>query len=228
MKRVEVTDQWLYKYMPVVDEAIIQELEDNIEEYEFSDRFERKMKKLIWQEAHAWIGNFVKYAKKVAIIFGCIISSMLVVTMSVEAYRIKFFETLETIYRKAIVYTYTDEDEEAEFRILEPTYIPEGYHEYQEEIILGHSINYIYENEDKEWITWRQLMAHEGLTVGVDLEYDKEEKVEINGAIASVRTYDYGRCYIYYEYENYVILLSADNLSTEEAVKILESIQYKK
>ncbi len=228
MKRVEVTDQWLYKYMPVVDEAIIQELENNIEECEFSDRFERKMRKLMWQEAHSWIGTFVKYAKRVAIIFGCIISSMLVVTMSVEAYRIKFFETLETIYRKAIVYTYTDEDEEAEFRILEPTYIPEGYHEYQEEIILGHSINYIYENEDKEWITWRQLMAHEGLTVGVDLEYDKEEKVEINGAIASVRTYDYGRCYIYYEYENYVILLSADNLSTEEAVKILESIQYKK
>ncbi|MBQ7944957.1 MAG: DUF4367 domain-containing protein, partial [Lachnospiraceae bacterium] len=64
--------------------------------------------------------------------------------------------------------------------------------------------------------------------VGVDLEYDKEEKIEINGTIASVRTYDYGRCYIYYEYENYVILLSADNLSAEEAVKILESIQYKK
>lgn len=228
MKRVEVTDQWLYKYMPVVDVAIIQELEDNIEEYEFSDRFERKMKKLIWHEAHSWIGAFVKYAKKVAIIFGCIISSMLVVTMSVEAYRIKFFKTLETIYRKAIVYTYTEEDEEAEFRILEPTYIPEGYHEYQEEIILGHSINYIYENEDKEWITWRQLMAHEGLTVGVDLEYDKEEKVEINGAIASVRTYEEGRCYIYCEYEHYVIWLWADNLSAAEALKILESMDYKK
>lgn len=228
MKRVEVTDQWLYKYMPVVDEAIIQELEDNIEEYEFSDRFERKMKKLMWQEAHAWISTFTKYAKRVAVLLGCIFSSMLVVTMSVEAYRIKFFETLETIYRKAIVYTYTEEDEEAEFRIIEPTYIPEGYHKYQEVIFSGQEIHYIYENEKNEWITWEQMLADEGLTLIVDLEYDEEEKVEVNGAIASVRTYDYGRCYIYYEYENYVILLSVDNLSAVEALKILESMEYKK
>ena len=228
MKRVEVTDQWLYKYMPVVYEAIIQELEDNIEEYEFSDRFERKMKKLMWQEAHSWIGSFVKYAKRVAILFGCIIGSMFVITMSVEAYRVKFFETLETLLSDMIEYRYYDEEEEVEFKILEPTYIPEGYHIYQEEIISEYSINYIYENTDKEWITWRQLQANSGLTVGVDLEYDKEEKIEINGTIASVRTYDYGRCYIYYEYENYVILLSADNLSKEEALKILESMEYKK
>ncbi|MBQ7942603.1 MAG: hypothetical protein IJ326_00910 [Lachnospiraceae bacterium] len=123
MKRVEVTDQWLYKYMPVVDEAIIQELEDNIEEYEFSDRFERKMKKLMWQEAHSWIGSFVKYAKRVAILFGCIIGSMFVITMSVEAYRVKFFETLETLLSDMIEYIYYDEEEEVEFKILEPTYI---------------------------------------------------------------------------------------------------------
>ena len=228
MKRVEVTDQWLYKYMPVVDEAIIRELEDNIEEYEFSDRFERKMKKLMWQEAHSWIGTFVKYAKKVAIIFGCIIGSMLVVTMSVEAYRVKFFDTLETIYRKAIVYTYTGEEETVEFRILEPTYIPEGYYEYEKNVYFDMSTHYIYENSEKEYIIWEQMRADDGLTLGVDLEYDKEEKVEINGAIASVRSYDDGRCYIYYEYEHYIIWMWADNLSIEEALKIIKSTEYKK
>ncbi len=228
MKQVEVTDQLLYRYMPVVDEAMIRELEENVDkEFEFSDCFERKMKKLMWQEAHAWLGTFVKYAKKVAVLFGCILSAALVVTMSVEAYRIKFFETLETLLDDMIEYRYYGEEEEVKFRIIEPTYIPEGYELYQEEIIPDSWIDYIYQNEDEEWITWSQMQADDGLTVLVDLEYDKEEKVEINGAIASVRTYDYGRCYIYYEYENYVILLSADNLSKEEALKILKSMEYK-
>ena len=28
MQQIEVTDEWLYQYMPIVDEAIIRELED--------------------------------------------------------------------------------------------------------------------------------------------------------------------------------------------------------
>ena len=32
MKRIQVTDEWLYQYMPVVDEAIIRELESQVDE----------------------------------------------------------------------------------------------------------------------------------------------------------------------------------------------------
>ena len=40
MKRIEVTDEWLYKYMPIVDEAIIRELEDGTDYgYQFSAKF---------------------------------------------------------------------------------------------------------------------------------------------------------------------------------------------
>lgn len=227
MKRVAVTDQMLYRYMPAVDDAIIRELEKDMEEYEYSERFQHKMRSLIWQEAHAWISSFVKYAKKVAIFFGCMISAALILTMSVEAYRIKLFETLENLLDDMIEYRYYGEEEEIEFRILAPTYIPEGYELYQEEIIPDSWVDYIYQNADEEWITWSQMLAEDGLTLVVDLEYDKEENVEVNGAIASVRSYDDGRCYIYYEYENYVILLWADKLSAEETIKILESMQYK-
>ena len=70
MERVKVTDEWLYKYMPVVDAAIIQELEGRVDtEYEFSRKFERKMKRLIKREAHPWIGVVQNIIKRVAVFF---------------------------------------------------------------------------------------------------------------------------------------------------------------
>ena len=36
MQQIEVTDEWLYQYMPIVDEAIIRELEESTDyEYRF-------------------------------------------------------------------------------------------------------------------------------------------------------------------------------------------------
>ena len=89
MKRISVTDEWLYQYMPIVDEALIRELEENTDyEYRFSSRFERQMKKLIRREAHPRKSGFYRFSKKAALLFVCVISSLFVIVMSVQAYRI--------------------------------------------------------------------------------------------------------------------------------------------
>lgn len=50
---MEVTDEWLYQHMPVVDNAMITALENQVDrEYVFSKRFEQKMQKVIRREAH--------------------------------------------------------------------------------------------------------------------------------------------------------------------------------
>ena len=47
MRNIEITDEWLYKYMPVVDEALIRGIEQAVDnEHRFSDRFERRMRLL--------------------------------------------------------------------------------------------------------------------------------------------------------------------------------------
>ena len=49
---MRVTDEWLYKKMPIVDAAMVKRLEDDIDkEYVFSDKFIRHMnwKKEIFQ-----------------------------------------------------------------------------------------------------------------------------------------------------------------------------------
>ena len=68
MKWVEVTEEWLYKYMSVVDAAIIKEFERRIDKnYEFSHEFKKKMRYLIVQEAHPWIGMTQRIMKRVAV-----------------------------------------------------------------------------------------------------------------------------------------------------------------
>ena len=48
MRSMEVTDEWLYQHMPVVDNAMITALENQVDrEYVFSKRFEQKMQKVI-------------------------------------------------------------------------------------------------------------------------------------------------------------------------------------
>ena len=40
MSKIKVTDDWLYQYMPVVDEALIRGIEDSTDyEYQFSEQF---------------------------------------------------------------------------------------------------------------------------------------------------------------------------------------------
>ena len=50
---MQVTDEWLYEKMPIVDEAIIQKLERETDyEYAFSDTFDRQMARLLRREKY--------------------------------------------------------------------------------------------------------------------------------------------------------------------------------
>lgn len=93
MGQIDVTDAWLYKYMSIVDEAIINEIEKNVDyDYAFSDEFNRKMERTIRKEKFIPFWNSVsKFGKSVAIFALVIVTSLFAVTMSVEAYRIQFF-----------------------------------------------------------------------------------------------------------------------------------------
>ncbi len=225
MEHIHVTDEWLYKYMPIVDEAIIQELEKGTDyEYEFSDKFKRRMKKQIRREARPWIGIFVRQSKKAALFTVCAISLLFLLSMSVQAYRIKFFETVKTIWEDSILYSYFTDIEIEDFHINEPQYIPQGYKEI-ERIVTDHQLSVMYENSLGEMITWDQVMVTDGGSLVVDSEYDSQIVKEINGKAAIISLYSDGYVGVYYENDEYAYLLTADNLSIEEICCIIESIE---
>lgn len=225
MEHIHVTDEWLYKYMPIVDEAIIQELEKETDyEYEFSDKFKRRMKKQIRREARPWISIFVRQSKKAAIFTVCTISLLFLLSMSVQAFRIKLFETVKTIWEDSILYSYFTDIETEDFHINEPQYIPQGYKEI-ERIVTDHQLSVMYENSLGEMITWDQVMVTDGGSLVVDSEYDSQIAKEINGKATIISLYSDGYVGVYCENDEYAYLLTADNLSIEEICCIIESIE---
>lgn len=225
MSRIEITDEWLEKYMPLAGDAMLQELEENMEEedYDFSPEFEKKMERLIKKESHGWLGGAGKFMGKVAVAVLCVLGLSLAVTMSVDAYRTKFFQTAQELWEDSVIHTYFSGDEEQSFVPQEPAYVPEGYVEvsrYESESML----NITYENEDGEWLVWDQMLAIDEAWSAIAIEYEKQDAIKINKGIVNVLTYSDGYTIMYYEYEQYVFILSGYDVAEESAIFIFESI----
>lgn len=225
MEHVKVTDEWLYKYMPIVDAAIILELENRSDiNYEFSNKFERKMKRLIKKEAHPWLGTFYGMSKRVAIFFICLLCATLAVVMSVEAYRNKFFETIKTFLGDAYELRYETDEAPAQIEeYKEPAYIPQGYREI-ERIQNANTLSIVYENDAGNMIVWEQDLIVEGGALVIDSEYDSEVAETINGMNVTLYIYNEGYVAAYFEKSYYAFYLSADYMNVEEIKKMIESM----
>ena len=229
MKKIDITDDLLYKYMPVVDEAIVSKVEENVdEEYTFSPDFKKKMEKTIRYEKsrHFW-KKLSKSGRKVAAIAIIVLGSALTVTISVQAYRLEFFKTIKKVFDDSYSYTYemttTNNDEELVECKLD--YIPEGY-ELEDESGIAIVHTWIYENAENSQILIDQHLVTDSLDILLDLEYDSEEEFEIGENILKICWYKDGSSYAYYEYDNCVILMFLDDLSSDEIVKIAENMHY--
>lgn len=227
MEKISVTDEWLYQYMPAVDEAIIRELEDNTDyEYQFTNKFERQMRKLIRREAHPWTGSFYRLSKKAAILFACVAGALFVVTMSVEAYRVEFFATVRSFMEDRILYSFFADKDQRTIQYKEPGYVPEGYQE-TERLESEHWFSITYTDEDGNMITWDQFLVQDGQELIADTEYDRQITREINGSNAVISLYLGGYAYAYYEHGGYVYVLTVDNANIDDICFMLESIANK-
>ena len=224
MRSMEVTDEWLYQHMPVVDNAMITALENQVDrEYVFSKRFEQKMQKVIRREAHPVLTGAQQLLKRIAIFFTGIVCGGLVLTLSVDAYRDKFFMTLKTLREDATQYNYSSEEKDAVLAPTIPTCIPEGYTETdRRDSPLFCEI--FYENNAGEQLIWEQMLisANNALTLVLDNEYDAEEEHVIGGHIATVYTYVDGYVMAYYEADNYVYVITADHMTAEEMYALVD------
>lgn len=226
MKQMEVTDELLYQYMPIADEMDLDALEAEIadEEIVLSKKFERRMKRLMWKEEHKWVAGFGKFMARVAVVLLCVLGVSLAVTMSVDAYRSKFFQTVQEIWEDSVVHTYDVGEEGQEFVPHEPSYIPEGYEEV-ERLETINIINIKYENSKGELIHWDQMLVAESDWQVLNLEYERQEKIRVKGGIAIVTYFDDESVQAYYEHEKYVYLIMADNLTVENIKEMYNSIE---
>ena len=226
MKKIEVTDELLYKYMPIADEMDLDALEEELADEAFilSPKTEKKIKRLIWNEKHKWVVEFGKFMAKVAVVCFGILTIGLAVTMSVDAYRSKFFQTVQELLGDSALHTYDTNEDEQGFVPHEPTYIPEGYVEVRKELVKGR-LSLIYENQDNEYIYWDQIFIQEGEQFVFDVEYDNVMNYKTDDGIVHISYYDDGFVYAYKESGNYIYILDADHLDSEEVINIFNNIE---
>lgn len=226
MSRIEITDEWLEKYMPMAGDAMLQELEANMEEedYDFSPEFEKKMERMIKKESHGWIGGAGKFMGKVAVAVLCVLGLSLAVTMSVDAYRTKFFQTAQELWEDSVIHTYFSGDEEQSFVPQEPAYVPEGYVEVSR-VETDNVFSIIYENDNKELLAWDQFLAMDKEDRTVDAQFETFEMMKIKNGILNIYTYSDGFKVIYFEYKQYIFILSGYQIEIEEAKTIFEKIK---
>lgn len=217
-----ITDELLYKYVPIVDEMLVKEIEENTDyEYEFSDIFEIKMKKLIFEEKHQKLSRIIKSPlRMIASIVIVVFLSLFTVTMSVEAYRIEFFAKVKTIFEDSFEYKYYVE-EDSEGIIYEPQYIVEGYELIRHDENDISSIYEYYNYKTDQQYNLTQELVTDGKNVVFDLEYDSLEKIEIGEFNIDIYRYEDGYIRAYLEFGQSVFIVEADNLSEEEIKKII-------
>lgn len=156
----------------VMDSKIKEWDEDDGEEHEFSPEFERKMKKLMQSQTRK--ANAVKAKRalsRAAIIILAIMAAGFTVTMSAEALRVQFFNTITDFAEEYIGFSFRSQTEQPVDTggVIYPSYVPEGFQ--IDDVHISTNISTVtYINGIGEHILFKQYSMSEGMNVQIDGE----------------------------------------------------------
>ncbi len=137
-----ITDEMIAEAAAKYNDALVQYWQNvEIDEHEFSSKFERKMRRLIWKVKYPYMHKALKSAACILIAF--LISFASVMTFNVEA-RAAFTRWIREVYKDSIVYEFFGEKSETASLDYRVTWVPEGY-ELVEEFVLDTSYDALYQ-----------------------------------------------------------------------------------
>lgn len=187
MSKHIVDDDFLYKHMRKTEIKMLDSLPKEEDLYhKFSKDFEKKMNKLIKEEKRTpFKRSFVVYGKRAAVIFLIIASVSFATTMSVEAYRVRFFEVITKVWQEFTSITFKSENDISDSKLvpLNSKYIPNDFSILEED--LNDYVNMIiYTNSDNIEIIYEQSFISNGEiildTEGVEVKTISIGNQEIN------------------------------------------------
>lgn len=180
------------------------------------------MKRLIRWERHSNVRNKVyKVGRKCVHIATVAIVLSFLLSMSIEAYRIAFFDTIKTVWEDSFLYRYIADSMGDEKPVAHaPAYIPEGYSLVKENV-MEVTAEYVYENREGVLLICQQEMIIEDRTVVYDNEYDEKIYLPLNGYSAEIYRYGDDTGYVYFEFGSSVYTIFAEQLSVEDIEQIL-------
>lgn len=230
MDKIQVTDEMLYRYMPGLEEKLLNALPEEEEiRVKFTEEFNQRMEVLMRRaKQKERYGIPVTTWRRMAAALAVIIAGSMAATMSVEANREKLYEFIRKVYETYAETHYSSEgDKVGKFVPLYPKYIPEGYElvikeEYDDILFLS------YENKDGvHSITIRQDQVINGMVVADDNEYIKEEPCIVRDQKGRICYKENGIIRVLWETSNTLHVVSGKDISKEELLKVCESLEEK-
>lgn len=224
MSKYHINDEVLSKYIRKTEIQMLNTLpkEEDLS-HKFSKQFEKKMKKLIRQEKRTpLMRSFVGYGKRAAAILLVIISITLLTTMSVEAYRVRFFQIITEIFEEYTSIRFESEEGVSDRSLIEvnPEYIPEGFSILEKDLDdYGNRI--IYRNTNDEEIIYDQMLISNGQII-FDTEGVEVETMELGDQKITYFT-NKGVSQIYWNDDLYMYTFHS-TIDMEELIEMAKSI----
>lgn len=221
---INFTDDMLKK---AVIKADIYEIEtlpaDNEIEYEFSNEFKRKIKKLIRQNKTRSQVEAMAFLRMRVVVFVAAIIILLVSAMSVSAMRAAVFEFITEVNEK-FTHIFFNESRSSQdaadgFAIYEPAYIPEGFklvNKNTDGLVL---LEYEKEND---FISYSQQCL-ENVSSNINTEGVRLEELEFKGLPAKYYSNQGVQNLLWYD-DKYIYVVSS-TLDRDIVFKIAESVE---
>lgn len=214
----------LIQYMKEAEAVWMDQIPPETElHHRFSGRFLRRMRALLRYERRSVrmrraVSDFRRLAAALLLILG--IGGVL--TLSVDAYRAKFFEIIMEVFPEltSIRTIPRDPSAEHEFEPVEPGYVPEGY-EVEERELPWKGLVLVYKNADGKRIYYDHSQMAAGERI-LDTEDAKVTNVDIKGM--NLMVIEKGEsCMIYWsdDWDSYLLIAEMDK---KELLKMAESI----
>lgn len=184
-----LSEEFLYQYIPMAEQDMMEAMPAEAAlEHAFSKRFCRKMKALVKYERRSPAGRFAAaFGRAAAAVLLVAVLLNTILVGSVEAYREKFFEIVQTVTEKFTSFFVESEDAPSnEFVPIDPPYVPEGFEMIEQ---FGDAVSYtvIYMSEEGQEIYYVQSLVVDGET-HVDTEEASVELVQIEECTVYVVT----------------------------------------
>ena len=220
---MKITDDFLYQNMPKAENEILNLIPDEHEiEHKFSWKFKRKMKIIIKEQARTpETKALIMQIKKIAAIFIITISIVFSGIMSVEAYRIMFFNMIKEVWSEltSIVFWSDNNTNIYDFVPVSPLYIPNGY-EILEQSKNEYKNVIIYSDRDRNEIVYTQQAVTQSEHI-FDSEDTETEVINMNNIQVNILTKN-SVTQVYWTDEKSIFFISGKDKN--EIIKMVESI----
>ena len=224
-----ITDEMIAEAAAKYNDALIQYWQNvEMEEHEFSSKFERKMRRLIWKVKYPYVHKALKSAACILIAF--LISFASVMTFNVEA-RAAFTRWIREVYKDSIVYEFFGEKSETASLDYRVTWIPEGYEiVYEDNNETSYCIIYSNTQADKDSLVFEYYSLIEGRLVDFILGDDRYNigTVKINdmhGEFYSSIDGNKSNNLIWFDEHHSICFMINSSLDVASMVKIAENIK---